>query len=283
MLSKEAVKQYHEELEKLAKTRNFGQINDFVMSHTYKLTGPSGPFASIVENSLARQRIINEDDSVAKPSGKPTTNIIVSSKRTFEAARAYQGKKVAVLNFASNHSPGGAPYYANAQEECLCRESTLYRCLLNEEKGFYQRHQLMFKKGEIDDMGNADLIYTPDVMIFKSDESVPHMLEPEEWYSVDVITCAAPQLSNYRVLPDSYFSLMQARIDRILDVAESEGVEVLILGAFGCGVYNNPPEIVGELFKRSLARHHFDLVEFAVYEPPHHPNGNYQIFTEVFF
>ena len=60
-------------------------------------------------------------------------------------------------------------------------------------------------------MGNDDLIYTPDVVVFKSDARTdpvyPQMMECEAWYKVNVITCAAPQLTGIYKLPVNYEDL----------------------------------------------------------------------------
>ena len=85
----------------------------------------------------------------------------------------------------------------------------------------------------MDYMGNDDLIYTPDVVVFKTDERTepiyPKLMEPNEWYKVDIITSAAPEL--FRVIHsipiEEYERVITSRIKKILDVAAKEKDEVL--------------------------------------------------------
>ena len=148
-----------------------------------------------VAASTKKQEIILETDKVEVPSlSKYTENVrvIVSKKRSFEAAGAYRGKKVAVLNFASATNPGGGVTRgASAQEECLCRCSGLYSSLNVPETWdlFYTPHRK--KKNPIH---NDDIIYTPSVTVFKTDTVNPALMQEKDWYKVDIITCAAPNL-----------------------------------------------------------------------------------------
>ena len=45
-----------------------------------------------------------------------------------------------------------------------------------------------------DPLHNDDCIYTPGVVVFKSDTDYPQLKPEEKWYSVNVLTCAAPNL-----------------------------------------------------------------------------------------
>ena len=63
---------------------------------------------------------------------------------------------------------------------------------------------------------------------------------------------------------------------------------MLILGAFGCGAFQNPPEVVARAYKEVLAEfeYDFDTVEFAVYCPKReqtvNPSGNnFSVFKRV--
>lgn len=47
-----------------------------------------------------------------------------------------------------------------------------------------------------DPLHNDDCIYTPGVMVFKSDADYPQLLPEEKWYFVNVMTCAAPKFSH---------------------------------------------------------------------------------------
>lgn len=199
----------------------------------------------------------------------------VSRRRSFEAAveirKRHPKARIAVLNFASAVNPGGGVKRgSSAQEECLCRCSTLYPAL-NQQRmwdGYYSPH-----RAAGDPLYTDACIYTPGVVICKSDEDIPKRLCPEDFVTVDVITCAAPDLrpagdgTPIRVAWDELYHLLLDRARHILSVAAANGVDALVLGAFGCGVFRNDPETVADAFFTALEeyRHRFELIEFAVY------------------
>ena len=221
--------------------------------------------------------------------------ILVSSKRSFEAASAYRGRHISVLNFASATNPGGGVLKgAGAQEECLCRTSTLYECLCEDEivKDFHKKHWIALKSGKMDSLYNDDYIHTCDVTVFKSDTAKPVLLPETEWFNVDVISCAAPNLRymsqhdrewKKKATDKVLFEIYKKRINRVLDMARFMESDVVVLGAFGCGAFANPPELVAKAMHEAIDEHiyDFEVIEMAVYCSPR-DTSNYDVFLNEF-
>lgn len=248
---------------------NYRKINYEVMTDTKKQYESVAVLKEAVKSSIERQYMVSQEENIDQPKVENSqTKYVCSGKRSFEAAKDYKGKKIAVLNFANNHSIGGAPFSAGAQEESLCRCSTLLPCLEAMRKPFYQKHISLYEARKINAMGNDDLIYTPDVVVFKTDERTdpiyPKMMERSEWYKVDVITCAAPEMRRMLSVPANYEEIIISRIKKILDVAAKEKVEMLILGAWGCGAFKNDSNVVANAFYTLLKDYNFEVVEFAL-------------------
>ena len=222
--------------------------------------------------------------------------VIVSPKRTLEAAApyAYAGKKVCVLNFASATNPGGGVIKgSSAQEEAICRCSTLYPNLKEQRmwNQFYAPHRRAH-----DPLHNDDCIYTPGVVVFKSDTDYPQLMPEEKWYSVNVLTCAAPNLrerpSNgmnsgdgddaVHISREELQTLHEKRMRRVLEIAWAKENEVVILGAFGCGAFRNPPAVVAQAMKTVVQeyRKKFETIEFAVYCSTQY-DTNYRVFQQI--
>src|SRR5207244_3589918 len=155
-----------------------------------------------------------------------------------------EGFRVVALNFASARHPGGGFLGgARAQEESLCRSSALYACINGNPMyahhapltgGFYTNYA----------------IYSPDVPVFRSDGG-DWLDEP---YLCSFITSPAVNVGALRggesgdVIRDE----MRERIEKVLAIAAAHGHIAVVLGAWGCGVFRNDPEMIAELFARAL-------------------------------
>lgn len=270
--------------------------NLLVFRDTEKFCKNNPAIKASIDDSIQKQKLILEGESIDNINldiYSMPAKLVISKKRTYEAARAYGNQKVAVHNFASASNPGGGVTKgASAQEECLCRCSGLYFCLNVRDmwNGFYYPH-----RNAHDSIHNDDIIYTPEVTVFKTDTNAPKLMAEKDWYRVDVITCAAP---NLRPNPTNRFNpadgdpvsmtdkdlllLHEKRLRRILDVAVSEGVETIILGAFGCGAFRNNPDVVALANKNVIKDylHAFKNIEYAVYCNPK-DDRNYKVFERM--
>lgn len=273
-----------EQLKQLHSQWRYREINNYVMNDTKELCESHPKLISSIENSIDTRSIVYQEDNIDISPKTWNTQIVVSTKRSYEAAKAYKWKKVAVLDFANNHSPWWAPFSAWAQEESMCRCSTLYPCLIwwDNYNLFYQKHKDQFDHWEIDWKWNDDLMYFHDIIVFKSDEDIPQLMDESERYNVDVIVSAAPQVM--RINPDLAVlePILRKRIKRILDVAYQQKAEVLILWAYGCGAFRNPPQLVAKIFKEELQNYDFEIVEFPIFWRDFYWRTNQEIFKSVF-
>ena len=259
-----------------ARERNVEVFNDTldVIKNSEKLTKSLEETLKSQKLILAKEKIDNkcndrEDDA----------KVILSKNRTLEAASAYKGKKVCVLNFASATNPGGGVTRgSSAQEESICRCSDLYLCLNTEEylDKFYGSHRKAH-----DPIYNDDIIYSPGVDVIKTDTVEPKLMDEKDWFKVNVLTCAAP---NLRVAPsnemnpdagdkpaklsdEEYVKILEPRIRKIFEVASAYNNDVLILGAFGCGAFQNPPHLVAKVFNKVMQDYikKFEVIEYAIF------------------
>lgn len=185
----------------------------------------------------------------------------------------YHEGKTAVLNFASYRHAGGMFIEGSqAQEECLCHESILYN-VLRQYQSYYDWNEQNRNRSLYLDRA----IYSEDVLFLRK------MMKP---IKADVITCACPNkkaAQKYAGVSDGWNSrVLDERIRFLLDIAAERGVDTLILGAFGCGVFGQDPYEVAAVFKKYLEQDYkcFKKVIFAVPQEMH--DFNNLAFTKTF-
>lgn len=237
--------------------------------------------SNAVNESIEKTVIYNKDIDEIKAI-KKHGEVRVSQYRSFEAAMKlhdeFPNKRIGVLNFASATNPGGGVAKgSSAQEESLCRISTLYN-VLNTKYLF--DHFYSLNRNINNPLHDDTVIYSPNIVICKSDSDRPIRLKKEEFVKVDVLTCAAPNLrekpgnlynfdgdTSIKVNDDELYQIHTKRAKRILDVTLINNIDILVLGAFGCGAFKNNPYIVAKAYKDILEEYksYFDLIEFAIF------------------
>ncbi len=239
---------------------------------------------AISSNCLYKENFSSPDCGRQNYADSTAEKIFVVPDSTFSAAQKnLRYGKTAVLNFANPQYPGGgASKGAVAQEECLCRCSNLYLCL--SAPNIFEDYYFYHKK-YTNHLFSDRLIYTKDVVVFKDESEVPALLSRDEWFFVDVITCAAPYIAKIDIDNASLKSLFKSRIKNIFEAAIDNGVEVIILGAFGCGAFKNPPEVVAEAFHEVIDENgyadNFKKIVFAI-KCSSNNTKNFDVFQEEF-
>ena len=179
--------------------------------------------------------------------------------------------KTCVLNMASYKRPGGGVYNgARAQEECLFRCSNLIHVV---PTSLYP-------------LEVNEALYTKDAIFFK-DKDYEYM-EP---VVCDVITIAAINLNeNAKYDPvqnvTDYRKITKDKIRLMVSLAAQNGVKNLILGAWGCGVFNNDPTTMSQYFSEVLVGEgysvDFDNIVFAIINDHNSVGNNFDIFNNHF-
>ncbi|KAL8277586.1 hypothetical protein RQP46_010018 [Phenoliferia psychrophenolica] len=215
------------------------------------------------------------DSTVAYSSLPPTTPTtpLAGGKRTrfrfwncdsYDAAErlvdVWGSEKVAVLNMANAFNPGGG--YLNgamAQEEALCRRSTLFAHISHP-----QLYPIHLEGG----------LFSPDVLIFR--ETNGDIRDSDAYFSVGVVSVAAIDRPRLTPTGEHYADAREEqttvhKIMAILRIAKLQGQKAIVLGAFGCGAFRNPPSRMATLFLRALTEDPeftdtFDEVVFAILE-----------------
>ncbi|MCD7738564.1 MAG: TIGR02452 family protein, partial [Lachnospiraceae bacterium] len=193
--------------------------------------------------------------------------------------------KVLVLNLASSTHPGGQTRKgASAQEEDLCRRSSLLLSLeSNDAKKYYD-----YNNARKTHMGSDGVMISPCVEVIR-DASSETLSEP---FPISVMSCAAPmiRLGLEGMSQQEYEIMLYRRIQGMLLVAASQNYRHLILGAFGCGVFGNDAAVVSDLFYHVIQKltycgkgsgQLFDSIDFAVLCRPE-KDYNYREFCRNF-
>jgi len=170
---------------------------------------------------------------------------LASTRRLSDAGHA----RVGVLNFASARNPGGGFLGGSqAQEESLARSSALYASLTSDAAQEYYAHH----RSETSLLYTDRVIVSPACPVFRDDDGrlLATPLAPT------FLTCAAPNAGALSEREPSALpripGVFAQRAAGVLAAAAEAGCDALVLGAWGCGVFRNDPDMVASSFRALL-------------------------------
>ena len=203
------------------------------------------------------------------------------------------GYNPAVLNMASEDGPGGGVIGGcYGQEESLFRRSNLYVHMYP-----YCPHAAEYGLNRSSDCYPLDKrfggVYVHNALVFRKKEKDGYELMdscvPLSFIAVPAIR--DPELTTERTLCTLDREIALDKIRQILKIGIENNHDSLVLGAWGCGIFHNPPEDIAKLFKQVLnepgIKDYYKIVRFAIIEDScsfnvHNPSGNFIPFKMIF-
>ncbi|MBS3904512.1 MAG: TIGR02452 family protein [Simkania sp.] len=218
------------------------------------------------------QPFLEPKDKVVCNDPRCRQRIIVEDRDCLEVARylctteGFDPQHIALLNMANDRRPGGGIRdRRDAQEEDLFRRTGLTDALSPPSQDGKQTRTLYPISTEL---GSAAVIYSPAVPVFRASKHRGYECLDRP-FPINVISTAAiknPLLDKGR-LSGRELDLTERKIYTMLAAAYAHGNRAVILSAFGCGAFNNPPAHMAEIFRNVIDayfRNAFDLIIFSV-------------------
>ena len=119
------------------------------------------------------------------------------------------------------------------------------------------------------------MIYSPNVMVIRDDK-----YEMINNFPIDIISASAVDNSKFHIHNSE--EIMENRIRKIILTAISEKAEVLILGAFGCGIFKNNPTVIARIFHKILVEEEYQQYFYLIAFPIYKDSNTYHIFKSIF-
>ncbi len=241
---------------------------------SYDYNGSTVSLDPFDKYDFARVEVLSPDTLAALAAENKSSDVTRASRDckfrivnadSFAAAR--QLPDALVMNFANAHVPGGGFLNgAVAQEEALCRNSTLYLSISSvKARDEMYAYNITHPSACYSDY----MLLSPDVCVFR-DENNKLLPAP---FICAVMTCPAPNRNgSARLVSQSRLDrVMTDRLEKYLAAAAQKGYRNLVLGAWGCGAFGHNAKNVAKYFYSLFfdecgKKDFFDNVVFAVME-----------------
>ncbi|KAI8874388.1 hypothetical protein GQ42DRAFT_116554 [Ramicandelaber brevisporus] len=204
-----------------------------------------------------------------------------------------------VLVHASKSNPGGGyKNGAGAAEESICRRTSLFYSLEDP-------YGLMPDRKSLYPINMYGGIYCPDVMVIRDSLAGGYgfLKDIKSLAFVNVAAFVRPATEQIttsgsvtgkterQIVPDMA-NKVKRKMETMLHIARHHGHKQVVLGAWGCGAFANPPKHIAELFKEVIYdskfgfAEYFEHISFAIIEDHNalrnNAEGNCAPFAKVF-
>lgn len=250
------------------------------------------PFTFTMDKTAPRMASVS---ATGAPEAAPGRIAVTLRMGSAEAALLLCGQHLrpAVLNFAHGYNCGGGFEHAGgSQEEDLFRKTSLFLSLwphrrVDDGPGVLARGMWI---GDFDAAlprqeafyphAECGGIFSPVVRILRQAASgaLCGSQEVRSAPCISVLTVAAEDCGRETFTP----KLLQEKVRTLLHMAAVSGQNVLVLGAFGCGYFRNPPEEVADAFSSLLSGEFASAFSVVVFAVPDRAGANYEAFAKRF-
>lgn len=241
--------------------RGFYKINDKKIDLIHS---KDKDFESVVVYTPEKLKMMmDEKENILKNSkqNRKKCKFYLLDADSFEVAKGFED--ALVMNFASpTRAGGGFLTGARAQEEALCRASTLYNSISTKKASeMYDYNKKIHSPIDSDYM-----LLSKDVCVFRDKQG--KLLEKP--YNVGVFTIPAPNKNGRAkdIKQEELDYVMKDRIRKFFITAIDNKYKTLVLGAWGCGVFGHEPQKVAQyfydIFFEEEYENYFENVIFAI-------------------
>ena len=242
------------------------------------------------EDQLFDKNFLNQFETEKK---EETTKIMLINNDILDVAKyimiKYHIKPLVLVMSSRTFGGGGYKIGAGAQEEDICRRSTLF-CNLEDPYNYRKNHDL-FNGYPLPEYGG---IYSKNVIVFRNGINKNYSFyspNPLKMSFVSVYSYSSPSLDENNNLSKTMEKRTIKKIETIFRIAIKHNHRCVILSAFGSGSYENPPQHIAKLFKyvinKKQYKKYFKMIVFAIIDDKntgkaHNPKGNVIPYSQVF-
>lgn len=197
----------------------------------------------------------------------------------------YSAGNISLFSFLF-FSGGGYLTGAGAQEENLFRRTNYVQHLADPEKEFDPKRKWEYRLPEF------SCVYSTNVQIFRAseDQGYAFLPSPVPMSFVAIPAYPTPPCTGYKdekQLIPNMVEKVKRKMRIMLSTGLHQGHDSLVLSAWGCGAFRNPPRHIAKLFQEVLSepafRNRYRHISFSILDDHNSKGeGNFKAFFDTF-